>query len=1178
MPKNIAIITDIAFWQPGLGNHARISSLLLTLLDHARCTLVYLSDNEPEFDHLSNNYPGLEVDHLSGLDFQSSSDCLALEQYYASKSFDIAIVEYLHLHQHVDYLPASCLKLLDSHDLLSSRAQAFIDYGRTPVIDIDTDTEFLIFNKFDKVIFIQQREYDLGCKYLGNNQCLLVPHLQKTIEINHSHARAVVFIGSAAKPNVDGILWFWRNVWPLFDQELPFAVFGNVCSDAEVQAEIPKKYLRGPVDNLAEVYSIAYVTLCPLQYGGGLKIKVVESLAHGVPVMSTSVGVDGFPDVYRSGVQVADKPLDFAQSLLALLKDSPSIQQASNLAVAYTRDYFDPDMLVKSILEISTADVPNKALAHVVNPVNVPITSDLHVAQPVTFKAMKAAKASGSNTEQVELLQISYAEDAISLEGFKALPFLNRSVMDVGQFSKVRKLPLIADILNTAAAQTSAEYLIYSNVDISPMPHFYQSIEDLLQHHDALVINRRSIDKSYSSDRPLTDFYIQNGESHPGFDCFVFKKSLLKQFTLGETCIGANWVGRVLLCNLFAYAQSPKILTDQHITFHLGDDRSWKTSDNAQFDHHNAKQLMHLFTVLDQQGVINSSEVVAASVQSLWPRFQHLLNPIETIYPGLPDHYMSESDYRAGEGPLPQNPVFIVGSPRSGTTLAQSLIATQLSPVVFPETHFFSLILPSLKVIDDRIDPISIPIAMSLIDQKYTVTETLKAYIEKLGSLGQLSPKMLFEAIVFDLIQQRHPGSVNYRWLEKTPGHVNHLDSILGFYPDVQVICMVRDPLSVIDSRRKNLSEFGDADLPVSELAKQWNQSVETSQIFARKNPGQLEVIPLELMTGQTKGLIQELCHFLNCEFNEQKLTEYADYSSQQTLSWETWKQEAGQGIRQEAKPLALSLDQQHEISFITYAKAKNFGYQAAIDSSEPIDSKPSNDSIGVLIIVDNDLESLKLTFSSVCLQSHENLQIHVVDMSCDADVGEYLESVGNLLTSSAKFSGGSFNKAWLQMAEAADSDWLITLPSGVKLTDENCLQRALSQVLEDDQIVYGHTRLGQPEDIELLYTPPQEYWWQGDFVFSSFIARKSVFSSYKLEANYPDAADIDWLLKCAKNSVTSRYLGGVIAEIPKVSSRPGRSAQYFERQLDNWRLALAYQSDKALCNHHFSDVIEQLL
>ena len=133
------------------------------------------------------------------------------------------------------------------------------------------------------------------------------------------------------------------------------------------------------------------------------------------------------------------------------------------------------------------------------------------------------------------------------------------------------------DILENLYQSTDADYLIYTNVDIAVQPFFYLTVNELASTGlDAFIITRRTIPKKYTSPGQLPLMYAEIGTDHPGFDCFVFRRDLFNSFHLGNTYIGADWIGKIFLMNLAYSAEAFLILKDLHLTFHIGDDRSWK--------------------------------------------------------------------------------------------------------------------------------------------------------------------------------------------------------------------------------------------------------------------------------------------------------------------------------------------------------------------------------------------------------------------------------------------------------------------------------------------------------------------------------------------------------------------------------------------------------------------------
>jgi hypothetical protein len=245
-------------------------------------------------------------------------------------------------------------------------------------------------------------------------------------------------------------------------------------------------------------------------------------------------------------------------------------------------------------------------IAHIIHPGIVAPTSDLVIAQPITFETMHTAqKFTGNRADiNVQLYAVQYAdEERIPLPGsFIRTHDLTRSVVDAGNFRVKRKLALIKDILDILYESCDADYLIYTNVDIALQPYFYQVAADFIrQGFDSFIINRRTIPGHYKSIEDIPLMYAEIGEKHPGWDCFIFKRELYPRFLLGNACIGADWIGRVMLTNMATLATQFKVFTDLQMTFHIGDGRVWQTNEFSDYAEHNKEECRKTLVEFDKK-------------------------------------------------------------------------------------------------------------------------------------------------------------------------------------------------------------------------------------------------------------------------------------------------------------------------------------------------------------------------------------------------------------------------------------------------------------------------------------------------------------------------------------------------------------------------------------------------
>jgi glycosyltransferase involved in cell wall biosynthesis len=130
---------------------------------------------------------------------------------------------------------------------------------------------------------------------------------------NHAAGRPnrVVFVGSMDyHANIDGVLEFAREVWPALHERHAQLVFTIVGRDpaAEVRqlASLPGIEVTGTVADVRPYYREAVASVVPLRVGGGSRLKILEAMAAGVPVVSTSLGAEGLKVSHAKDILIAD--------------------------------------------------------------------------------------------------------------------------------------------------------------------------------------------------------------------------------------------------------------------------------------------------------------------------------------------------------------------------------------------------------------------------------------------------------------------------------------------------------------------------------------------------------------------------------------------------------------------------------------------------------------------------------------------------------------------------------------------------------------------------------------------------------------------------------------------------------------------------------------------------------
>lgn len=167
----------------------------------------------------------------------------------------------------------------------------------------------------------------------------------------------LLFIGVMGyPPNVDGILYFCEDIMPIIQCGIPdirLVVVGH-----EPVPEIRKLVERGNVivtgyvEDVVPYYQQSKVTIVPLRGGGGTRLKILESMALGRPVVSTSIGCEGLNVADRENIMIADTPMDFVQCVIQLLTDKKLRERIAHNARCLVETHYDWSKISQRLMEV----------------------------------------------------------------------------------------------------------------------------------------------------------------------------------------------------------------------------------------------------------------------------------------------------------------------------------------------------------------------------------------------------------------------------------------------------------------------------------------------------------------------------------------------------------------------------------------------------------------------------------------------------------------------------------------------------------------------------------------------------------------------------------------------------------------------------------------------------------
>ena len=141
-----------------------------------------------------------------------------------------------------------------------------------------------------------------------------------------SNDNTLLFVGVMGyPPNIDAVLYFCESIMPLIQSRIPslklFIVGHEPAPEIRKLAERENVVVTGYVDDVTTYYRQSQVTIVPLRGGGGTRLKILESMALGRPVVSTTLGCEGLDVTHKENIMIADTPSEFAECVVQLLTD-----------------------------------------------------------------------------------------------------------------------------------------------------------------------------------------------------------------------------------------------------------------------------------------------------------------------------------------------------------------------------------------------------------------------------------------------------------------------------------------------------------------------------------------------------------------------------------------------------------------------------------------------------------------------------------------------------------------------------------------------------------------------------------------------------------------------------------------------------------------------------------------
>lgn len=265
----------------------------------------------------------------------------AVQALHRARAYDTVVAEYVFLSKVLEGFDGQVRKVLDTHDVFTRRHERYLAEGMKPRWFSTTRAEEARgLARADTIVAIQGAEAEYF-RSITDKEVVTIGH---SVELSPLNGRDVVpgrllFVGSRNVINVRAVELFMDKVLPEVKARVAqahLAVAGSVCDEVSDHPDMVK---LGVVDELSQAYACADIVVIPMSLGTGLKIKTIEALGYGKPVVSTAVGAEGLEPWAGSAFRSVDHVRELGAAIVDLLGDPQRKARYADEARRFAREW-----------------------------------------------------------------------------------------------------------------------------------------------------------------------------------------------------------------------------------------------------------------------------------------------------------------------------------------------------------------------------------------------------------------------------------------------------------------------------------------------------------------------------------------------------------------------------------------------------------------------------------------------------------------------------------------------------------------------------------------------------------------------------------------------------------------------------------------------------------------------
>lgn len=278
------------------------------------------------------------------------------EQVLADQDYDLVFFKYFYPAEAritlVRIWQPQARVVVDSVDLVYARLRAKAEVSGLAADRAEAEQimarELATYAAADLVITVTEDEARILGGELPGTPVHVIPNIHDIPAAARSETPfpSLLFIGTFThEPNVDGVLWFAREVWPSVRTAHPdtrLRIVGGNPPPAIQALSGNGIEVTGYVPDTLPFLMESWVSVAPLRFGAGMKGKVGEAMAAGLPVVTTPFGAEGFGLVPGVHLVVADDSMEFAESVLKLIVDHDLRSKLGNAGHSFIESRYSP--------------------------------------------------------------------------------------------------------------------------------------------------------------------------------------------------------------------------------------------------------------------------------------------------------------------------------------------------------------------------------------------------------------------------------------------------------------------------------------------------------------------------------------------------------------------------------------------------------------------------------------------------------------------------------------------------------------------------------------------------------------------------------------------------------------------------------------------------------------------